>query len=55
VTQYKWKLSAVVLLVVLMLFATGCQGTVSIGTYVPGPYVGPFNTGVYVGGTVPIW
>jgi hypothetical protein len=58
------KLVAAATLVLTLLLGTGCQGTVSVGAYVPGPYAGPYyggpygrpyGGGVYVGGTVPIW
>jgi hypothetical protein len=38
----------------LVLTATGCVGTVSVGMAVPGPYMGPYGGSVYVGATVPV-
>jgi hypothetical protein len=40
--------------VALVLTATGCVGTVSVGMAVPGPYMGPYGGSVYVGATVPV-
>ena len=41
--------------VTLVLVATGCVGTVSVGMSVPGAYYGPYGGGsVYVGASVPV-
>ena len=41
--------------VALVVTATSCVGTVSVGMSIPGAYMGPYGGGsVYVGATVPV-
>lgn len=52
------KLAALAALLLLLLPGTACQGTLSVGAYVPGAWSGPYGAyggGIYVGGTVPMW
>ena len=44
----------VIAVVALVVTATGCVGTVSVGMSIPGPYMGPYGGSVYVGATVPV-
>jgi len=57
------KLVTGMVLLLLLLPCMGCEGTLSVGAYVPGAWSGPYyggpygayGGGIYVGGTVPIW